>query len=91
MKKRGIFIRFIIALAVSKAGYKTLCRMGFREIRENVFIFDCIRNPNLFFEDVHVKVEDERDRVSNVLLKRWHLHSLIHELEINETYWDTDT
>lgn len=43
LRKQGFFINKIVAFAVSIAGKKTLIRFGFKEIKNNVFEFSCIR------------------------------------------------
>ncbi|MCZ8521185.1 MULTISPECIES: hypothetical protein [Paenibacillus] len=43
LKRRGMFIRRIIAHAVSAAGRKTLERMGFREGSPGIYCYHCIR------------------------------------------------
>lgn len=48
LRKKGVFIHNIIAVAVSIAGRKTLQRMRFKEVRENVFIYDCLKQGVCF-------------------------------------------
>lgn len=43
LRKQGIFINKIVAFAVSIAGKKTLIKFGFKEIKNNVFEFSCIK------------------------------------------------
>lgn len=43
LKKQGFIVDKIVAFAVSVAGRKTLMRFGFKEIKNNVFEFSCIR------------------------------------------------
>jgi len=51
LRKRGIFITEIIAVAVSVAGNKTLKRHSFGETkRKNVFIYDSSMNEPVFME-----------------------------------------
>lgn len=51
LRKRGVFIKNIIAVAVSSAGRRTLEKMRFREINKNVFLFDCLKNVSLFISE----------------------------------------
>lgn len=48
LRKKGVFIHHIIAVAVSIAGRKTLERMRFKEIQENVFVYDCLKQGVVF-------------------------------------------
>lgn len=50
LRKKGIFIRRIIAHAVSIAGRKTLQRMNFREAKSNIFIYNCIKQGILLIK-----------------------------------------
>jgi len=43
LKKQGFIVDKIVAFAVSMAGRKTLMRFGFKEIKNNVFEFSCIK------------------------------------------------
>lgn len=54
MKKNGYFINKIIAVAVSKAGEKTLNKMGFKEIKKNVYIYSCKESGTEFIK-INVK------------------------------------
>lgn len=48
MRRRGIFIENIIAKAVSIAGRKTLLKMNFKELHDNLFIFSFHKIVTLF-------------------------------------------
>jgi len=43
LKKRGFFVNKIVAYAVSIAGRKTLIKYGFKEIKDNIFEFSCMK------------------------------------------------
>lgn len=48
LKKRGCYIRRIVAYAVSVAGKKTLQRMGFTEVKPNIFVYDSCKKGYFF-------------------------------------------
>lgn len=50
LRKRGVFIKSIIAHAVSIAGRKTVEKMGFKEIRPNIFAYDCFKQGIIFLK-----------------------------------------
>ncbi|WCF11584.1 hypothetical protein NDS46_30010 (plasmid) [Paenibacillus thiaminolyticus] len=51
LKKRGVFIRRIIAHAVSIAGRKTLQKMNFKEVKPNIFMYNCFKQGFLFLKN----------------------------------------
>ncbi|KEF37191.1 hypothetical protein M670_03613 [Schinkia azotoformans MEV2011] len=50
LRKQGFFVNKILAFAVSIAGRKTLIRFGFKEIKNNVFEFSCIKQGIYFIK-----------------------------------------
>jgi len=56
LRKRGIFIRYILGVAVSIAGGKTLQKMYFHEIKENVFVYACRKQGIRFFHTHMCKI-----------------------------------
>lgn len=70
LRKRGVFIRFIVGVAVTIAGGKTLKKMRFSEIRPSVFLFDCLTHPTLFILEKGIeKIRDTNQRLSMVFNK----------------------
>ncbi|HHY74958.1 MAG TPA: hypothetical protein GX497_17355 [Bacillus bacterium] len=50
LRKNGYFVDKILAFAVSVAGRKTLERFGFKEIKDNVFEFSCLKQGTSFIK-----------------------------------------
>lgn len=50
LRKHGFIVNKILAFAVSLAGRKTLIKFGFKEIKNNVFEFSCIKQGIQFIK-----------------------------------------
>lgn len=87
LQRRGIFIRHILAWAVSPMGRKTLQKMRFTEVSPNRFVYDC-RTQGIVFV---VKVIVHFVPSSDLLWKQMDFPIISHQLEIDAWFWDRDT
>lgn len=58
LRKKGVFIKGIVAYAVSTAGRKTLERMRFKEIKLNVYVYDCFKQGVHFIKKRIINMSD---------------------------------
>lgn len=89
LKRNGVFVETIVANAVSPSGRKTLSRLGFKEINEDVYLYRVKLHDSLWFDLEESRAEDYLEEV--FIQEKWISFSLIIPLEVNEWYWDTDT
>lgn len=92
LKRKGIMIDRIVAVAVTAAGKAVLKKLKFKEIRRNIFIRSCLKEGAEFIRQ-KIMHPSRKELSFTCLMQEMveKLYHFLHSLELCVWDWDSDT